>query len=290
MFEFFAGILAAIYELVPSYGLAIALLTLVIMIPLTPLTLKSTASMMRMQEHQPEMKRLQQKHKGDRQTLNEEMMKFYQEKGINPLGGCLPMVIQMPVFLVLYRVINGLTRVDSGNAGGPSYLDQDSRLWNDIKDTQVVDDSGKLVNVILDFGLDLARKPVDVVQDSLVDSIPYLLLIGVVIIGTIIQQRQMMARSKTQGNSNETPAQMQTLMKIMPFMLPVFSFIMPAGLVIYFIVSNLYRIGQQAYIHHTMVKPAAHNKKKTSDDDQTEIVEPQSHPKSRQNKKRKKRK
>jgi len=283
MFEFFAAVLAWIYDLVPNYTVAIALLTLVIMVPLTPLTLKSTASMMKMQEYQPEIKRLQAKHKGDRQTLNEEMMKLYQEKGINPLGGCIPMLIQAPVFIVLYQVVRGLTDL-STNGGGPKYLEHDTALYQDIKTSGGVMESF--------WGLiDLARIPRDVVQDNIVDSIPYLLLIGVVIVGTIIQQRQMMARSKASGNQNEQPAQMQMLMKIMPFMLPVFSFVMPAGLIIYFITSNWYRIGQQAYIHRSMVKPAAESRNmKQEAPKELEPDKSAPHPKSRQSQKRKKRK
>ena len=86
MFQLFANVLAWFYEPVPNYAAAIALLTLAVMVILTPLTLKSTKSMLQMQRLQPEIRRLQQQHKGDRQRLNEEMMKLYQEHKINPLG------------------------------------------------------------------------------------------------------------------------------------------------------------------------------------------------------------
>src|SRR5687768_1720516 len=99
MFQALAGLLAFFYELVPSYGVAITLLTLSVMLVLTPLTWKSTRSMLEMQRLQPEIKKLQQKHKGDRQKLNEELMAFYKEHKVNPLGGCLPMLLQLPVFL-----------------------------------------------------------------------------------------------------------------------------------------------------------------------------------------------
>ena len=91
-------------QLVPNYAIAIALLTLAVMIVLTPLTLKGTRSMMIMQALQPEMKKIQAQYKDDRQKLNEELLKFYKENNINPLGGCLPLLIQLPVFLILYRV------------------------------------------------------------------------------------------------------------------------------------------------------------------------------------------
>ena len=94
------------------------------MVIVTPLTLKGTRSMIAMQQLQPELKKLQVKYKDDRQKLNEEMMKFYKEHNINPVGGCLPLLVQMPVFIVLYRVLHGLTQLrpygeDMGVAIGP---------------------------------------------------------------------------------------------------------------------------------------------------------------------------
>src|SRR5437899_2619678 len=97
------------YAVVPSYMVAIILLTVAVRLILFPLTAKQAKSMQAMQRVQPELKRLQQKYKNDRQKLNEEMMKFYKEHQINPLAGCLPLVLQLPLFFVLYRVIRGLT-------------------------------------------------------------------------------------------------------------------------------------------------------------------------------------
>src|ERR671930_1442919 len=109
MFDAFARLLAWFYDLWPSYGVAIILLTLAVRLVLFPLTAKQAKSMLAMQRVQPELKRLQQKYKNDRQKLNEEMMKFYKEHQINPLAGCLPLLLQMPLFIILYRVIRGLT-------------------------------------------------------------------------------------------------------------------------------------------------------------------------------------
>jgi YidC/Oxa1 family membrane protein insertase len=97
--------LNAIYELIPSYGLAIILLTIIVRLILFPLGVKQIRSMSAMQRIQPKLKEIQKKHKGDRQRLNEEMMKLYREHGVNPLGGCFPLVLQMPVFIALYAVI-----------------------------------------------------------------------------------------------------------------------------------------------------------------------------------------
>jgi len=135
----FAQALSFFYSLVPNYGIAIAMLTLAVMIVLTPLTLKGTRSMMIMQSLQPEMKKLQAQYKDDRQKLNEEMLKFYRENNINPLGGCLPLLIQLPVFLILYRVIAGLTYIPPGGTNfRPKYLDASSLLYRDLSKTDEI--------------------------------------------------------------------------------------------------------------------------------------------------------
>ena len=110
MFDLIAAVLSWFYGLVPSYGFAIIMLTLVVMVIVTPLTLKGTRSMIKMQHLQPEMKKIQTRYKGDREAMNKEMMAFYQANNINPMGGCLPLLIQAPVFMVLYNVLRGMTR------------------------------------------------------------------------------------------------------------------------------------------------------------------------------------
>lgn len=265
MFDLIGSILAWFYSLVPSYGIAIVFLTLTVMIVATPLTLKSTKSMLQMQRLQPELKAIQNKYKDDRQKMNEELMAFYQENGINPLGGCLPMLIQLPIFLVLFRVVQGITRrnTDFGNQFGwitgrrggggplditpfglterafdPANLPIDSDMYQDLHGS----------TEMLSFGIDLSRSAQQVLRDNVVDAIPYLLLILVVLVSSVVQQRQIQGRN----TGAQINPQQQMLMKILPFMLPVFSFTMPAALVVYFVVSNLYRIGQQAYITRSL--------------------------------------
>ena len=96
VFDVFAEALSFFYDLVPNYAIAIALLTLLVMVVTTPFTLKGTRSMIQMQRLQPEMRKLQIKYKDDRQKLNEELMAFYKENKLNPLGGCLPLLLQTP--------------------------------------------------------------------------------------------------------------------------------------------------------------------------------------------------
>ncbi len=106
IFELFGLILAGIYAVVPSYGFAITGLTIIIMLALTPITIKSTKSMLAMQRLQPEMKKLQAKYKGpeNREQLNAEMMKLYKENGTSPFGACMPMLLQTPFLIVLYSL------------------------------------------------------------------------------------------------------------------------------------------------------------------------------------------
>src|SRR5215210_2645709 len=105
LYDAFGAALAFFYALVPNLGVAIILLTVTVMLVLFPLTAKSARSMLAMQRLQPEIKKLQAKYKGDRQKLNEEMMKLYQEHKVNPLGGCLPLLVQLPVFFALFHVL-----------------------------------------------------------------------------------------------------------------------------------------------------------------------------------------
>src|SRR6059058_4682110 len=98
-------VLSHIYDGAHNYGLAIILLTLGIRLILLPLDLKQIRSMQAMQAIQPQVKGLQQKYKGNRQKLNEEMMRLYKERGVNPLAGCLPMLLQIPVLIALYSVL-----------------------------------------------------------------------------------------------------------------------------------------------------------------------------------------
>ena len=111
LFELFGYILAGLYSVWPNYGFAITGLTILIMLALTPVTVKSTKSMLAMQRLQPEMKKLQAKYKGpeNRELLNQEMMKLYKENGTSPFGACLPSLLQMPFLIVLYSLIRGLS-------------------------------------------------------------------------------------------------------------------------------------------------------------------------------------
>jgi YidC/Oxa1 family membrane protein insertase len=258
LFDAMAALMAFFYSVIPNYGISIVLLTLVVMVIVTPLTLKGTRSMMMMQQLQPEIRKIQAQYKDDRQKLNEELMAVYRENQINPVGGCLPLLVQAPVFIVLYTVLRGLTRrisevgyfpgwvsggFDTGSPSkppgwlrnfDPAYLSPDTDMYRSLSQT----------NEMRAFGIDLAASPQEVLGESVVAFIPYALLILVVAVTGFVQQRQIQGRvPKGQVNS-----QQQMIMKILPIMLPIFSFTLPGGLIIYFAVSNMYRVGQQWFI------------------------------------------
>ncbi len=97
--------LNSIYAVIPNYGFAIIILSIIIKMMLYPLTKKGLTSMQKMKELQPEIQKLQEKYEDDKEKLNKEMMKFYQEHDLNPVGGCLPMLLQLPIFIGLYRML-----------------------------------------------------------------------------------------------------------------------------------------------------------------------------------------
>src|SRR5918999_3826109 len=134
LFEPFATGLAAFYALVPVYGLAIILLTIAVRILLLPLSIKQTRSQREMQRIMPEIKALQKKHKGDRQKINEETMKLYKEHGVNPLGGCLPLLMQFPVLIALYYVITRPREYMSWVQGSEleTVLSQGPEVWERV--------------------------------------------------------------------------------------------------------------------------------------------------------------
>jgi YidC/Oxa1 family membrane protein insertase len=241
LFEAMAWLLAFFYALVPNYAVAIALLTIVVMAVTAPLTVKSTRSMLEMQRIYPEVKKLQQRYKGDRQQLNEELMKLYREHGINPAGGCLPTLIQFPIFIILYDLIRGLTNVRHVHhlvVPAPRYIDHHTRLYHDL-----VHASGRMVA----FGVDLAKRALDH-HASAAAAIPYWVLIALAIVLQYVQIRQLNTRNPQAAQANPQVQQMQ---KILPIVFAVIYLNISAGVNVYFVVSSVCRIGIQEAIFRT---------------------------------------
>src|SRR5919205_1401137 len=113
LIDFFEGILKFFHDTVGlSWGASIIALTVVVRAALVPLTVKQFRSMQALVQLQPQIKELQAKYKDDRQRLNQEMMRFYQENKVNPFGSCLPLVAQLPVFFALFYMLRKDLRVD----------------------------------------------------------------------------------------------------------------------------------------------------------------------------------
>lgn len=276
--DWIATLLGWLYDIWPSYGGAIILLTIVIMSIVAPLTVRQTKSMLEMQRLAPEVKKLRAKYGNDREALNQEMMALYQANGVNPLGGCLPILVQLPIFLFLFQVVRGLTRrvTDIGLSAGqaaygefdvvdypertfnPDYLSDSTQLYQDLRDS----------NEMASFGLDLSESASSALGEGIVHGLPFLLLVVAVGVTTWVQQKQIQGRQK----GAEINPQQQMIMKILPFMLPIFSFGFPAALVVYWFVSNLFRVGQQVFItkqvygkhdaEQDIVRPVAEEKPK----------------------------
>jgi YidC/Oxa1 family membrane protein insertase len=228
--------LAFFYSVIASYGVAIALLTVAVRIFLIPLTTKQVKSQQAMQRIQPELKRLQAKYKNDRVKLNEEMMKFYKENKVNPLAGCLPILMQAPLFIVLYRLILDLSHDD-----GPKHIPETSRLFRSL-----VDSGGEMVS----WGFDLAKSAQSV--SGFGKAFPYYILVALTVATGYFQQRQMTARLPKESAN----PQMQMVAKVFPVIIGVISLSVPAGVVVYFIVSNIWQIGQQAITFKIYPPPA----------------------------------
>jgi len=231
-------LLAFFYSLVPNAGFAIVMLTVLVRLALFPLTAKQAKSMIAMQRAQPEIKRLQAKYKHDRQQLNEELMKFYRENKINPLGGCLPLVAQMPVFIALYQTLRHIE----------DHLPSTGRL-SEFYRTACAGELAECAKPTLKFfGMNLAQSASSV-QGGFVDALPYFFLVALVVGSAFLQQRQTM-RYQTQPNP-----QMQMIAKIMPPFFGLISISIPAGVVLYFFTSNLWQMGQQELVYRAYGTP-----------------------------------
>lgn len=262
-FDAVGSILAFFYSFTNSYGFSIILLTIAVMGFVTPLTYKSTKSMLQMQRLQPELKRLQAEFKHDRERLNQELMAFYKANNLNPLGSCLPLLVQAPVFIVLYRVLSGLTARSGGALSAAGHIVGQTasnvsltpwRLTDAPFNPQYVGTSTDLYRSLSNqskmpfFGIDLSLTPIQAFRLGFLVFIPFAVLIAAMTVAQVIQNRQIQGRNKNQ----QVNAQQQAIMKFLPFMLPVISLNFPAGLGIYYFIQSLCRIGTQAYITRSL--------------------------------------
>jgi YidC/Oxa1 family membrane protein insertase len=207
----------------------------VVMLLITPLTLKSTKGMLEMQRLQPEMRRLQAEFKGDRQKMNEAMMKMYQEHKVNPMASCLPIAAQMPVFIIMFQALNGLiSKAADGVTFAPKYLNKTSELYKSlVGQTEMVS-----------FGIDLALKPVDAVRDNFATGLIYVFLVAALAALYFAQQKMVASRTVSPTMS----ATQAKIMQYLPVFFAFFQLFLPTGLIVYYMVQAVIRIVQQQYI------------------------------------------
>ncbi len=207
--EFWHGLIDENDDLAGSWGIAIILMTFTVRILILPLTFKGVKSMQRLQVLQPKIKEIQERYKDDKQRMNQEIMAFYQREKVNPLGSCMPLLLQIPFFIALFYLL----RSDSfqadiaGNAGfGPIE--------------------------------DLAEK----VTDPVLLGVLIVLYVGTQLIASVIT---MVGGDKTQ----------QRIMFALPFVFTIFIINFEAGLIVYWITTNVWTIGQQLVVRKLYPKP-----------------------------------
>jgi YidC/Oxa1 family membrane protein insertase len=259
---------AQVYSVIPNYGVTIIILTLVIRLILLPLGIKQVRSMQQMQAIQPKLKQLQQKYKGNKQKIQEEQMKLYREMGVNPFGGCWPMLLQMPILIAMYSVVRFPQHPPHLPAGSEIRTQIELQVppttnpANVPKTARPVTGTGFLGMNLLCNALEsgqpqailadkqkVGAKTVDLKYPvncgtGVPSRIPYYIL-AVFMFGTTYYSQRQMQQASPPGASSQ---QQQAMLKFMPLMFGVFGFIMPVGLVLYWTISNVWQIGQQHFI------------------------------------------
>jgi len=204
-------VMNTIHGVIPNYGVAIILLTIFIKLIFWPLGTKSYRSMNKMKKVQPLMTELREKYKDDKQKMNQEVMALYKTYKVNPASGCLPMVVQMPIFFALYRMLyQAIELRHAPFFGWISDLSAPDRLFD------------------LNFAIPMMQEPYGIPMLTLLMGASFLL------------QQKM---TPTTGD----PMQAKMMM-LMPIFMTVLFINFPAGLVLYMFVNNLISMGQQYYI------------------------------------------
>ncbi len=212
-----------LYNFIPNYGVVIILLSIFTKVLFYRLSHKSFKSMKDMQSIQPELQKLQAKYKDNKQKLNEETMKLYKEHGVNPLGGCLPLLLQMPVFFALFSVLRSAVQLRGAGFVG----------W--IHDLSYMD-----VLYTLPFEIPVLGGFIN----NAISLLP--ILMGLSMWFQTKMGGTGMGMSTGPGQAGAQAAMMN---KIMPFFMTFIFYRMPSGLVLYWLVNNILTAVQQYYIH-----------------------------------------
>ncbi|GAA3226891.1 membrane protein insertase YidC [Streptomyces sp. XM83C] len=227
-----------------AWGLSIVSLVIVIRICLIPLFVKQIKATRAMQTLQPEMKKIQERYKNDRQRQSEEMMKLYKETGTNPLSSCLPILAQSPFFFALYHVLNGIA---TGKTVG--VIDQD--LLASARQAHI-------------FGAPLAAKfmdsaaKVEALGASLTDvRVVTAVMIVLMSASQFFTQRQLMTKNVDTTVKTPFMQQQKMLMYVFPVIFAVFGINFPVGVLVYWLTTNVWTMGQQMYVIHNNPTPGS---------------------------------
>lgn len=221
----------------PSWGLAIILFTIIIKIVTLPLTLKQLHSSKAMMAMQPALRELQKKYGKDRQKIAEEQMKLYKEYGVNPAAGCLPLLIQMPVWIALYQALFRLANLPHGGlaALSPDTFDALPLVTQDAL-RMLVDRVPEVVHV------NFVEPFLWITNLGMPEGAPYIMAILTGATQWVVQRMTMPVDQDPQQ------ASMNRIMQFMPLMFVVFAFSVPSGLVLYWVTSNLFSMVQQYFV------------------------------------------
>jgi YidC/Oxa1 family membrane protein insertase len=263
---FFFDLLDPIFNAGWSFGLAIILLTILINLLVFPLTLKQTRATRAFTEIQPQIKKIQAEYKDDPQEMQRRLMEVQREAGASPGGCLLPLLVQTPIWFALFRVLRAPEDyIDSGSALAASLLEGGNRF----------------------LGMTLSESPAMAMAEGLVHSLPYLVLIALMVATQYVQQWHA-THGQTQPDQRGAGAQ-QAITKIMPLFIGFISWSFPTGLVLYWATSNLFRLGQQALIFKIDGRPSPPGANEKKDDRAGDGEDRSSTPQPRSAKRRRRR-
>jgi len=218
-----------------AWGLSIVSLVILIRICLIPLFVKQIKSTRAMQTLQPEMKKIQERYKNDKQRQSEEMMKLYKETGTNPLSSCLPILAQSPFFFALYHVLNGIA------TGSTIGVINDSLLASARK--------AHIVGAPLAAKFTDGSSKVEALGASLTDvRVVTAIMIVLMSASQFYTQRQLMTKNVDTTVKTPFMQQQKMLMYVFPVMFAVFGINFPVGVLVYWLTTNLWTMGQQMYV------------------------------------------
>ena len=240
-----------------AWGLSIVLLTVAMRLVLFPLFVKQIKNQRAMQVLQPKMKELQAKYKNDKEKLNQEMMALWREHGANPLAGCLPLILQIPIFIALFRVLNSIKPGCGKNSPTcQTILGSDFDHHYGISVHLVASAANaKVFGVPIFAAFNSSQETLSKVGAH-TTTVKIVTAVMIVLMGasTFFTQRQLMARSKASGVQQTD--QMQQTQKIMLYVLPltfaIFGYRFPMGVLLYWLTTNIWSMGQQAIVIRRM--------------------------------------